>query len=94
MKRGSDLPIGTVVYSVFTHERDHIRLLRSTTPSDYDLMEYIYDPIDGLWATQWVREVWKKCSHLHPSCTLFEMLNKKLISVQVQRFITYRELQQ
>jgi len=35
---------------------------------------------DGLYATPKVREVWKRNIHLHPHCTLFEMLQDQLKS--------------
>jgi hypothetical protein len=74
--RGEELPKGTVVY--FGSD-DGQRVCRSIILDDRNkFMIVIFDPADGFWATKWAREIWKRYPHRRPSCTLFEMLTKKL----------------
>jgi len=63
-KRRLGIPNGNVQ---FPFQRTNLR---------YDEAYYLfmYDPKDGLWATQGVRKVWNDKPHLHPHYTLFQAL--------------------
>lgn len=77
----SELETGTVVYILeFPYSRRSIRKYQIDYFSvvKFHRYIYIYDPQDGLWATEGVRRVWRKHIFLHPHCTLFALLYKKL----------------
>ena len=69
---GNMIPKGTIVHwhprnnSAYRSENAHPRII------------YVYDPIDGLLASQCTREYWIKMPWLHPHCTLFRMLYERL----------------
>jgi hypothetical protein len=77
-KAGSQLPKGTVIY--FAGSMLNGIVWRSEVRTDrwFQYLELIFDPKDGLWATDFTRRIWKEFPHRHPHCSLFEMLYKKL----------------
>ena len=80
VRRGSELPEGTVVY--ITGFVKAFRVWQSTIKRQYNPfrtdLEYTFDPKDELWATKQVREIWDEHPCRHPYCTLFGILYKKL----------------
>ena len=78
MERGpqSLLPEGTVVYK---YNFIYHAIRRTTINHAYvSRLVFIYDPKDELWATELVRDIWKRDIYRHPHCTLFVLLYKKL----------------
>lgn len=71
-KWGHQMPQDAMVY-VWTHYPKE----RSIDPHN-NQMFYIYDPADGLWASDVVRYFWRTHPHLHPHTTLFGLLHQKL----------------
>lgn len=69
--KGSELPHGTVVYwfpNTFVI-RTEVQTL------DFEI-DFIFDPLDGLWATYFARAQWYCAPLLHPQSTLFQTLYK------------------
>ena len=81
-KKGNELPIDTVVYfgGGFTDSISNLSVLpcKIGSYSWKDTISCIFDPNDGLWATQYARMIWKTNHELHPHASLFEILYKKL----------------
>lgn len=75
IRQGRDLPDDTMVYiSIDTYDRVYKHKIRHLQ------LAYIFNSKDGLWATQSARITWRRHPHLHPHCTLFYLLYKKLES--------------
>jgi hypothetical protein len=68
------LPIGTHLYYVFAGSVTFSIVRANNEYSN----NYLFDSNDGLWATQWAREIWEKQPCQHPNRTLFDILNEKL----------------
>lgn len=83
LKIGSHLPFGQLVYAFHSYDAVSYNIenfyLSQTKGNVMSLDSMIYEfGNDGLWATPWTREIWAKRMCLHPHCTLFGILYKKL----------------
>jgi hypothetical protein len=78
MKRYIQLQLGTVIYLVTFVDRLPGVWRSTIKPGGYNTTYFIYDYSDGLWATEWAREIWEKHPHCHPHASLFTLLYKKL----------------
>ena len=70
-KKGNGIPDGTLVY--YTYGKTMIDGLALK-----DMVDFTFDPNDGLWVQPYARAIWKKNPELHPHVTLFTLLYKKL----------------
>ena len=61
------LPTGTTVY--FNHASKVLQC-----GDFFSYLDYVYDPNDGLWASDSTRLFWAKFPHIHPHATLFSIL--------------------
>lgn len=73
---GSELPNGTVVYVKYHRDKTYHKVM--SEQSSYRHLEFIYDPNDGLFASELAREYWNDRPQYHPCLTLFYLLYKKL----------------
>ena len=79
-----ELPVGTIVYfcesEVFASHSEFIvsHILPFGNKDHRRYFSFTFDDKDGLWASLYVRQLWKKEIHSHPHCTLFDMLYSKL----------------
>ena len=88
IKPGKALPDGTIVYywQYDNIDKDPSKCTGHIGSSSVNCNSYSqflshlfeFDANDGLWATFYVRDLWKEEIHLHPHCTLFDMLYSKL----------------
>lgn len=78
VEKGKDLPGGTPLYCVRTtcNQFSFVRIIKDNSLAY--VQDYIFDPNDGLWATEFVRAYWKREPQYHPHCALFYLLYKKL----------------
>jgi hypothetical protein len=90
-KKGDKLEKGIEVYLLECYRKDsrgrahyliQKKLIGQKRRNKYTLdLEYytfIYDPLDGLWATDGVRKAWIKKPFLHPRFTLFDAIYREL----------------
>lgn len=90
-KKGDKLEKGTEVYMLECYRKDprgirHYliqknyigQLRRNELTLDLEYYKFIFDPLDGLWATDGVRKAWVKKPFLHPHFTLFDAIYSKL----------------
>jgi hypothetical protein len=91
---GEDLPYGTLVYywkrSSDKHSdyitpgyitRTHINHDATLRYQNFNTFCYFLD--EGLWATQYVIDEWRINVHLHPYCTLFDILLSQCEKLQL-----------
>lgn len=93
IKSGWELPAGTNVYFVKDgdicrtsldtvrieiKEEDYVFSAKEENRMISHLSDFILFNDDGLWATTYVRAMWRHSPHLHPHCTLFGILHKNL----------------
>ena len=72
------LPEGTVAYKVEFIGKYYVVWKTTINHAIGRRLVFIYDPRDGLWATEWVRDIWKGNPWQHPHVSLFTLLYKKL----------------
>jgi hypothetical protein len=72
--KGRDLPVGTVVY--WSPQMGVYRTELATYLNSHII--FVFDPNDGLFASEYSREYWRDYPYRHPHCTLFQMIYNKL----------------
>ena len=76
-KRGNELPEGTIVYIYC--DTEITRCIQISHDLQWCAIHFTYEfGDDGLWATPYLRKVWREHPRFHPQCTLFDRLYKKL----------------
>ena len=78
VKRGNLLPHGSIVYFTNNMEYGVIVKCAAIETLRYNQIYFVCDDGDGLWATHSVRNLWEASPELHPHCSLFQLLYKKL----------------
>ena len=78
--RQSELPPGTAYFEAGR--------LRSIATGNTELKFIVmFDPNDGLYATPYTRDLWRKNPCKHPHALLFDLLYEKLQSLEVSLWI-------
>ena len=77
-KIGNELPIGTIIYYFNDSLKATYRVKLDRPHNTGFRLFYIFDPKDGLWASENLRKIWECNPERHPQCSLFGMLYKKL----------------